>query len=303
MRIFVPTLAAHARVRDEDLLEKDVRLHLLLQALADEETANGELVFKGGTCLIKCYLDYPRFSTDLDFTWRGEGAWQSLGTKALRRTLRPVQRNFLGRLAKHASTQGLRFNEHRDVQYGQSNRMVTIVLHYESVLRLPSMVKVQVNFTEPLLYGTTMVEARGLLHGELPPAMRLLDSDLPARYSRPIAIEAYDPREILAEKGRAILTRTAAKTRDLLDLYLIEARLGLKLEDQREAIVKKTALSVLTAKRYRYHLETAENRFGLLLEEDVKPLLLKPINDAQFEAYRVRAIGFLGAVAEELREV
>jgi len=302
VRIFIPTLAAHSGVRDQDLLEKDVRLHFLLQALAEDETANGELVFKGGTCLIKCYLDYPRFSTDLDFSWRGESAWQSLGTKALRHVLRPVQKNFLGRLENHASAQGLRFNHDKDVQYGQSNRMMTIVLHYESVLRLPSIVKVQVNFTEPLLYKTTVVEARSLLHGQLPPAMKLLDSDFAARYSRPIEIDAYDPVEILAEKGRAILTRTAAKTRDLLDLYLIESRLGLKLEDHREAIVKKTALSLLMAKRYRHQLETAEDRFGLLLEEDVKPLLLKPINDAQFEAYRIRAVGFLGDLAQELRQ-
>lgn len=302
MRVFVPTLAAHAGIGDQDLLEKDVRLHLLLQALAEDENLDRELIFKGGTCLIKCYLDYPRFSTDLDFTWRGEEAWQSLGTKALRRALRPVQRMFLGCLENHASAQGLRFTEDRDVQYGQSNRMMTATLHYESVLRLPSIVKVQLNFTEPVVYRTRAVEARSLLHGELPPAMKLLDSDIPIRYSRAVPVEAYEPREILAEKGRAILTRTAAKVRDLLDLYLLEARLGLKLEDHREAILKKTMLSVSAAKRYRYYLETAEDRFGLLLEEDVKPFLLKPINDAEFEAYRVRAVGFLGAVAKELRQ-
>lgn len=302
MKIFVPTLAAHAGVRDQDLLEKDVRLHLLLQALAEDETLDRELIFKGGTCLIKCYLDYPRFSTDLDFTWRGEGSWPSLGTKALRRALRPVQRTFLARLEKHASAQGLSFAEDQDVQYGQSNRMMTVILHYESVLRLPTIVKVQANFTEPVVYKTRAVEARGLLHGELPTAMKLLDSDIPARYSRPIRVEAYDPREILAEKGRAILTRTAAKTRDLLDLYLLESRLGLRLEDHRDAIAEKTSLAISAARRYRYRLETAESRFGLLLDEDVKPLLLKPINEAQFEAYRVRAVKLLGDVARELRQ-
>lgn len=65
-------MAAHSGVRDQDLLEKDVRLHFLLQALAEDETANGELVFKGGTCLIKCYLDYPRFSTTWTRTLRAE---------------------------------------------------------------------------------------------------------------------------------------------------------------------------------------------------------------------------------------
>jgi len=303
MRIFVPTLAAHARVLDQDLLEKDVRLHLLLQALAEDEALDRDLIFKGGTCLIKCYLDYPRFSTDLDFTWRGDAAWLSLGTKALRRAVRPVQRRFLARLEKLAGAQGFRFSADRDVQYGQSNRMMTVILHYESVLRLPGMVKVQANFTEPIVYKTRAIEARSLLHGELPPTMRLLDSDIPARYSRAIRVEAYDPREILAEKGRAILTRTAAKTRDLLDLYLLEARLGLKLEDHRKAVMRKTMLSISVASRHRYQLETAEDRFGLLLEEDVKPLLLKPINETQFEEYRVRAVRFLEAVAKELRQV
>lgn len=302
MRVFVPMLAAHARVSDQDLLEKDVRLHLLLQALVEDETNGRKLIFKGGTCLIKCYLDYPRFSTDLDFTWRGDDAWQSQGTKALRRSLRPVQRTFLEHLEAHAASQGLGFDVGRDVQYGQSNRMMTVVLHYESVLRLPSIVKVQVNFTEPVIYKTRRVEAGSLLRGELPPAMKLLDSDFAPRYSRPIPVEAYDPREILAEKGRAILTRTAAKTRDVLDLYLLETRLGVRLENHRDDIVRKTKLSIAAAKRYREHLETSEQRFGLLLEEDVKPLLLRSINHAEFDVYRGRAVGFLGSIAEELRE-
>jgi len=303
VKVFVPMLASHAKVRDHDLLEKDVRLHLLLEAIVADKTVGPDVFFKGGTCLIKCYLDYPRFSTDLDFTWRLRHAWRSLGTKPLRRALRPVQRTFLDRLETHASAQGLRFDEDRDVQYGQSNRMMTVILRYESILRLPSAVKVQVNFVEPLLRAARRIEAQGLLQGGLPVSMNLLDSDLPARYSRPVLVEAYDPAEILAEKGRAVLTRTAAKTRDLLDLYLLENRLGLLLEEHREDIVKKTTFSVLAARRYRDRLAEADQRFDLLLEEDVKPLLLKPIDDAAFESFRVRAIEFFGSIVEELREL
>lgn len=302
MKVFVPMLASHAGVRDLDLLEKDVRLHLLLETIVEDPTMGPELFFKGGTCLIKCYLGYPRFSSDLDFTWRLRDAWQSMGPKPLRRALRPIQRTLLNRLATQVSAQGLRFDEDRDVQYGQSNRMMTLVLHYESILRLPGVVKVQVNFVEPLLHPTRRIEARSLLHGGLPPSMKLLDSDLSARYARTIPVRAYDPREILAEKGRAILTRTAAKTRDLLDLYLLESDLGLRLEDFGEDIVRKTTLAVSATRRYHDRLEDAGQRFDLLLAEDVEPLLLKPINVAGFEAYRVRAVGFLGSLLEELRQ-
>jgi predicted nucleotidyltransferase component of viral defense system len=33
---------------------------------------NNSLIFKGGTCLKKCYFETYRFSEDLDFTYRGE---------------------------------------------------------------------------------------------------------------------------------------------------------------------------------------------------------------------------------------
>lgn len=66
MMALIPMLSEHLGVKDQELLEKDVRLHALLGSLARDPTFGSHLVFKGGTCLIKCYLDYPRFSTDLD---------------------------------------------------------------------------------------------------------------------------------------------------------------------------------------------------------------------------------------------
>jgi len=294
-------LAAHAGIADQELLEADVRLHLLLDALATDSAIGPNLIFKGGTCLIKCYLDYPRFSSDLDFTWRPVRAWETLGTKELRRALRPPQRSLLDKLREPSVAQGLASDPGRDVQYGRSNRMMTVLLRYESIARLPGLLKVQVNFAEPLLYPSKRLEARGLLGAHSPATMALLDSDLPPRYARPIGIEAYDPREILAEKGRAILTRQAAKTRDLVDLFLLETHLGLRIEDHLDAVEAKTRTAVEQAHRYREHLELAEGRFDLLLEEDVRPLLLKPIDEAAFGAYRERALGVLAEVAQKLR--
>jgi predicted nucleotidyltransferase component of viral defense system len=46
-------LAEHLGVHDQELLEKDVRLHLLLGSLTHDPTFGPPLAFKGGTCLIK----------------------------------------------------------------------------------------------------------------------------------------------------------------------------------------------------------------------------------------------------------
>jgi len=48
------------------MIEKDYYLTLLLSGINQELDEN--LIFKGGTCLSKIYLDYYRLSEDLDFT-------------------------------------------------------------------------------------------------------------------------------------------------------------------------------------------------------------------------------------------
>jgi predicted nucleotidyltransferase component of viral defense system len=301
LKVFIPMLAAHAGIADRQLLEQDVRLHLLLRDLTRGPPFDDRLVFKGGTCLIKCYLDYPRFSVDLDFTWLTTAATQRLGSKKLRRSLRPSQRSLAARLQRHAMRENLLFDPVHDVTYGYSNRMMTATLRYESVERLKGAIKVQVNFDEPLQFPVARLRANGLLAGEQPAGMALVDSDLPSRYAEGIALSGYDAREIVAEKGRALLTRQAAKSRDLVDLFLLETRLGLPINRHLEAIEAKTRRAVERAARYREHLELAESRFDFLREEDIRPLLLKPIPMRAYEAFRSRALEALEGVAQKIR--
>lgn len=47
---------------------------------------------------------------------------------------------------------------------------------------------------------------------------------------REFEVLAYDLREILCEKVRAILTRRVQKLRDFYDLYMLD-RAGLRVED------------------------------------------------------------------------
>jgi predicted nucleotidyltransferase component of viral defense system len=51
-----------------DVVEKDYVLGWLLAAISDHPALGPAWVFKGGTCLKKCYFETYRFSEDLDFT-------------------------------------------------------------------------------------------------------------------------------------------------------------------------------------------------------------------------------------------
>jgi len=52
----------------EEVIEKDYVLGWLLWGIATDPLLGEQWVFKGGTCLKKCYIETYRFSEDLDFT-------------------------------------------------------------------------------------------------------------------------------------------------------------------------------------------------------------------------------------------
>lgn len=53
---------------EANVIEKDYALGWLLAGIHADEQLRGRWIFKGGTCLKKCYFETYRFSEDLDFT-------------------------------------------------------------------------------------------------------------------------------------------------------------------------------------------------------------------------------------------
>jgi predicted nucleotidyltransferase component of viral defense system len=53
---------------NQSVIEKDYVLGWLLAGIASHDALNRKWIFKGGTCLRKCYYETFRFSEDLDFT-------------------------------------------------------------------------------------------------------------------------------------------------------------------------------------------------------------------------------------------
>ena len=68
----ISTRDLRARVAEwalrDDVVEKDYVIGWVLAGIGGEPRLNDGWVFKGGTCLKKCYLETFRFSEDLDFT-------------------------------------------------------------------------------------------------------------------------------------------------------------------------------------------------------------------------------------------
>src|SRR6266550_4048388 len=50
------------------VIEKDYVLGWLLWGISNHEAVSATWIFKGGTCLKKCFFETYRFSEDLDFT-------------------------------------------------------------------------------------------------------------------------------------------------------------------------------------------------------------------------------------------
>jgi Nucleotidyl transferase AbiEii toxin, Type IV TA system len=70
-----------------NVVEKDYILGWLLAGINAHDDLSESWVFKGGTCLKKCYFETYRFSEDLDFTLRDEA---QLDEDFLRTTLQDV---------------------------------------------------------------------------------------------------------------------------------------------------------------------------------------------------------------------
>lgn len=81
---FVNEVARVLKIGRRDLVEKDFILHQILSDLSKDGFFAPNFLLKGGTCLIKCYFGYLRFSEDMDFTWKDQTAFSKKSGKKIR---------------------------------------------------------------------------------------------------------------------------------------------------------------------------------------------------------------------------
>jgi predicted nucleotidyltransferase component of viral defense system len=304
---FVNEVARSHKIKRADLIEKDFILHQVLFDLSRSKFFHDSFVFKGGTCLAKCYLDYFRFSEDIDFTWKDQSVFNGKSQKEIRKYLSVVINNIGKIFEEIAKMRGLDFRCLKDdrnyVELTGGDKTCTFKVWYQSeVLGRKSFLKVQINFVEKICYPFKNAELKSVISGNQE-ELGLLFSEY-HEYTQKIAFDVYDLKEILAEKIRAILTRQSIKTRDYLDAYLIDAKFGISVEDIFDCILEKVNFSLNLYERYRKNLD--EKKPTILSTPfnwgEEKGLLLREIDEKDFYEFIERLKPFLKKVIDGLLE-
>ena len=283
MKEFLDAPYGMKKVERRDLLEKDYHLHQILAELAQDPWVSERIVFKGGTCLIKAYLGYFRFSEDLDFTWSNQEEWEDKTPSAIRKACSKHITDFGEHLEEICGRLDLNFksgkNDKTAIEIGGGGRMVRYYPSFTSQMdNLSVKLKVEVNFLEKMLYPVKRLPLKTYLT-ELPGKdAEVLSFRYPAdyeRYTQKVRFNCYNPGEIYAEKCRATLTRQAFKLRDYIDILALEDAYDLNIPANSDEIAEKTIYMLRLYEKYRKNIQLTAPQTDDHLKNEETQLLLK----------------------------
>ncbi|MDP9190196.1 MAG: nucleotidyl transferase AbiEii/AbiGii toxin family protein [Acidobacteriota bacterium] len=195
---------AHEWQLRPSVVEKDYVLGWVLAAIAQHSEASEDWVFKGGTCLKKCYFETYRFSEDLDFSLLPDAMYDADSLTQILQEVVQVAHELSG-ITFPADLVTLR---PRVDKLGRATFEGKI--GYRGPLAIPSFPRLLFDLTrnEPVLAEP---ELRPVFH----PYPDLLPDGM--------AVSSYSIEELFAEKTRALLERT--RPRDLYDVvFILESR-------------------------------------------------------------------------------
>ena len=303
-REIIDVIASRTNISHRDLIEKDLILHRLLLELSSNDHFSKSYAFKGGTCLMKCYLDYYRFSEDLDFTYLNQAKFQDKSGKQIREALSREIDFLVETLTEISTVIGLTFKpDKRDINYvehGGSNKQVTFKLWYvPDGASKSTFIKIQINFVEELEYPTIEKEADNVIFGKQDSfkSAFLLPENSGWLLKIP-KIKCYDIKEILIEKVRAILTRKGTKARDFIDVFMIQKHEKLDARDFRKQIIKKVR-SALANEKYKVNLKERQGSDFTVDKAEEQRILLIPL-PKDFDTSILALNPFLKELVEEI---
>src|SRR3989344_5085339 len=274
-------------IKNIELLEKDLLLTQLLYYLTKDKDFFDNYAFKGGTCLIKCYLGYYRFSEDLDFTYTDQKYFKDKSQTKIRGLISAKIDRLAEIIERISKILGFRFKAEKEnkeyFQYGGGNTFVTFKLWYNSeIAGRETFIKLQVNYREGLDHAVKEIKAKSVISEDMKEEFLLRFPEDAEMLSYPISIKAYDLKEILIEKIMAILTRRGVKPRDFIDVY---------------KIINKTQ-AMLKFEKYSLNLEgKQETGFNFEISEEEKMLLI-PL-DKDFDKFLIDFKVFLQELASK----
>lgn len=193
----------------DDVVEKDYVLGWILAGIGTEPVLRDGWVFKGGTCLKKCYLETFRFSEDLDFAVLENG---------------PIVENevlgYLGRMLERIGREsGIDFAVREPRLRVRPSGSLEGRIYYRGPRHAPNPTSIRLDLTldELVVRPPVMQPIRHLYSDQLP---------------EPASVRCYSLEEVSAEKIRAMGER--GRPRDLYDIVFLLDYSG--LADQSELI-------------------------------------------------------------------
>ena len=215
----------HAEIRNlevewslrEDVIEKDYVIGWLLWGIGSHEALRDTWIFKGGTCLKKCYFETYRFSEDLDFTVLPGGPFEP-------EAVLPILDEILARTYEES---GIDFTvQPRKMKLRPTGSSAEGRIYYRGPRMAPSaaMVKLDLNAIEKVVR---------------PPVLRTVSHPFSDEFPSGGDIRCYSFEELFAEKIRALGER--CRPRDLYDVVNIYRHSELRNEPGpvRQALIEK----------------------------------------------------------------
>ncbi len=298
LKNFLTSIKDKTNITATELIEKDFYLNILLSKLNFEE-----YVFKGGTCLAKAYLDYFRFSEDLDFTFINQKLWEGKSTKSIKKVCKDKIDAFGEQLKKVGFDFKFDKSDRNFVEIGNNNKLVTFKVYYDSILTgKPSFIKIQINFLEKIIFAPQTRELNPLVKlNQFTKEDQIYFKEFLDLY-KTIEMKVYDLKEIVTEKFRSILTRKAIKSRDAIDLLFIYQKFKIRPQDFLKETKDKLLYSINSYEKYKDNLILARDKLQTLEFQysEVRPLVIKPFNKDDFDKYVKELKPLLIEMAEEI---
>ncbi|MGZ5120246.1 MAG: nucleotidyl transferase AbiEii/AbiGii toxin family protein [Burkholderiales bacterium] len=204
----ITRIVIEERVREwglvEEVVEKDYVLGWLLWGIGSEPTLASTWIFKGGTCLKKCFIETYRFSEDLDFTILPGGPIRA-------EDVRPFLDGILQKVHEQA---GIDFGGREPLlRTHPSGEYTEGRVYYRGPRNTPSVasIKLDLSASEKLVR---------------PPVIRKINHAFPDQLPAPASIRCCSFEEVFAEKIRAMGER--GRPRDLFDIINLFRRSDLR---------------------------------------------------------------------------
>ncbi len=278
----------------DEIIKKDLFLTFIL-AEFEKLGIGKEIIFKGGTLLSRNYLQYHRFSEDLDFIHKDSNLLREMTRSGSERKIKKFLDYFTPGLKKVAEALDMEFSADR------SNKKFCTILPGKAVYTFKlyyansEYIKVEINFIERIVNKPKEVTVKAITDFfDSKELMFILGLKV-----ENFKVLSYPIEEIILEKYRAILTRKLLMERDLFDLYLIPDSLKVNIKNVVNKIESSSPIKRELKKTIAEKLDfLKENRF-FNSEEKIENLAIVKYNRQEFEKYKEKIKPILIDICEQ----